>query len=399
MLRHRRIVARGLAVAVLGLLAACGGKDEGGGGPGGRKGGNRPVEVGYIVVQPTTVALSQELSGRAVAYQSSEVRPQVTGLIQKRLFAEGSFVRAGQPLYRIDPSLYRAAVGQAEANLASAQAARAAADVLVARYKPLAEIQAISAQDYTNAVASAQQAAASVGQARAALETARINLRFTTVPAPISGRIGRSLFTVGALVTSSQADPLATIQQLDPIYIDVQQSAADITRLRTQLATGGVQPVTAPVKITLEDGTAYPLTGTVAFSEVVVDPSTGAVTLRVRVPNPQGALLPGMFLRATFTQAQTSSAFLVPQGAVSRNPKGQATLTLVGAGNKPEHRVVTADRSQGDAWVVTNGLKPGDKVITQGLGNIRPASVLKPVPASAPQRIGPPGERAAPAKS
>jgi membrane fusion protein (multidrug efflux system) len=366
------------ALAVLTLLSACA-KTEARKAPG-------PVEVGYVVVKPTTVALTKEFSGRAVAFQSSEVRPQVSGIIKALLFKEGGMVRAGQPLYQIDPSLYRASVNQAQANLASAQAGKAAADTLVDRYTPLAQIEAVSGQDLTNATASARQAAASVAQASAALDTARINLRFTTVPAPISGRIGRSAFTVGALVTSSQADPLTTIQQLNPIYIDVQQSAADLTSLRKAISGGNVQAAKAAATVQLEDGSPYPYKGEVQFSEVVVDPLTSTVTLRVKIPNPDGLLLPGMFLHTTFAQSAVSDAFLVPQSAVSRDPTGQATVSVVGPdGKKAVTKKITAQDSQGPDWVVTAGLNPGDKVITQGLGNLRPASTIHAVSEGSPQ--------------
>ncbi len=375
------------ALTAAGLLAGCGAKTEA------RK--TTAVEVGYVTVQPTTVALSNEFSGRAVAYQSSEVRPQVSGIIKSLLFKEGGMVRAGQPLYQIDPSLYRAAANQAQANLASAQAGKAAADTLVDRYTPLAQIEAVSGQDLTNATASARQAAASVAQAGAALETARINLRFTTVPAPISGRIGRSTFTVGALVTSSQTDPLTTIQQLDPIYIDVQQSSADLTRLRKAISGGDVQAAKAVAAVQLEDGSPYPYKGEVQFSEVVVDPLTSTVTLRVKVPNPDGLLLPGMFLRTSFAQSAVSGAYLVPQSALSRDPAGKATVSVVGPdGKKAVTKAVTATGTQGANWVVTAGLNPGDKVITQGLGNLRPASTINASPQGAAQTVrkGRPGK-------
>lgn len=377
--------------AALSLLAGCGARTSD------HKGGadNRPATVGYVVVQPTSVDLTNELTGRVVAYQSSEVRPQVAGVIQKRLFTEGSLVTRGQPLYQIDPSLYSAAVSQAEANVQSAEANLSAASALAARYKPLAAIEAVSQQDYVNATAQAAQAKASVAQAHAALETARINLRFTTVPAPISGRIGRSLSTVGALVTTNQADPLTTIQQLDPMFVDIQQSSGALLSLRRALAAGGLAPGSAAVTLTLEDGSTYDQTGSVEFSEVVVDESTGNVTLRARIANPKGVLLPGMFVRASFTQAVATDAFLVPQTAVSRDPKGTATVYVVGAGDKAEQRSITADRTDGANWVVSKGLKPGDKVITQGLANVQPGKALKAVPADTPQRIEAPAGKPA----
>ena len=342
------------------------------------------------MVQQTSVPLVTELAGRTVAFQSSEVRPQVSGVIQKRFFEEGTIVRRGEPLYQIDPSIYRAAVNEATANVASARATAEAARVRAERFRPLAAIEAVSKQDYTDALATQRQAEATIAQNRAQLETARINLRFTTVPAPITGRIGRSLFTVGALVTASQADPLTTIQQLDPIYVDIQQSAAALLQLRRRLASGGVLPASAMVRLKLEDGSDYGATGTVEFSEVVVDQQTGTVTLRARFPNSNGLLLPGMFVRAVFAQAIETNAFLVPQTAVTRDPKGDATVWIVGSGNKAVQRTVQAVRAEGANWVVTGGLRPGDKVITQGTANLRPDAEIRPVPASAPQQPKPP---------
>ena len=384
--------ALGMALAV----AACGGgasDKKGGGGGGGGRGdapGQGTPEVGFVVVQPTSAPIVAELSGRTAAYESSDVRPQVSGLIRRRFFTEGALVRQGQPLYEIDPSLYRAAVTQAQANLSSAQATAEAAQTQAARYAPLARIEAVSKQEYTNAVAQARVGRAGVAQNRAALETARINLRFTTVPAPITGRIGRSLFTVGALVNAAQTDPLAQIQRLDPMFVDIQQSAADLLALRRALAQNGVQPTTAEVRLQLEDGSDYGATGTIQFAETLVSTATGTVTLRARFPNAQGVLLPGMFVRARFTQAIDSTAFLVPQQGVNRDPQGRATVFVVGPGNKAVQRPITADRTQGRFWVVTNGLKRGDRVITQGIAKLLPNQTVKPVPANTPQRIEPP---------
>jgi len=331
------------------------------------------------------------LGGRTVAFETSEVRPQVSGIIQRRLFTEGSNVRAGQPLYQIDPSLYRASALQAQANLAAARATAEAARAKANRYKPLAEQQAIAQQDYTDAEATARQAEAAVAQASAALETARINLRFATVTAPISGRIGRSLVTTGALASASQADPLAVIQRYDPMYVDMQQSSADLTALRQQLAKGQVNPGSTTVQLQLEDGTTYPLPGVVEFSDVSVSESTGTVTLRARFPNPGGLLLPGMFVNAVFEQAVQPQAYLVPQAALQRDFDGSAFVYIVGADNKAARRKVTAARTSGADWVITDGLQRGDKVITQGLGNnVRQGTALKPVPANTPQRIGVP---------
>jgi len=379
-------------------LAACGGGAEGndqasakGGQSKGGPGGGGPAEVGFVVVRPTTSPVVAVLAARVVAFQSSEVRPQVTGVIQRRFFTEGQIVRQGQPLYQIDPSLYRAAANQAAANVQSAQANQEAARVRADRYRPLAEAEAVSRQDYTDALATSRQAVASVAQTRAALETARVNLRFTTVPAPITGRIGRSLLTVGALASATQADPLATIQQLDPIFVDIQQSAANLIALRRSLASNdGVVPTRAQVRLTLADGSDYGRVGSVEFSEVVVDQSTGTVTLRARFPNPDGVLLPGLFVQAQFAQAVNTRAFLVPQPAVTRDPQGRATLYIVGPNNKAVQRQVTAERTQGQDWVVTSGLRQGDRVITQGLAKVTPGQALKPVSADTPQRVQPP---------
>jgi membrane fusion protein (multidrug efflux system) len=377
------------ALTALMLLSGCG-KGETQQQGGGRRGQQGPPQVGYVIIQTTSVPITTELAGRTTAYQSSEVRPQVSGIIHRRFFTEGALVRQGQPLYQIDPSLYRAAANQAQANLASAAATAEASRIKAERYKPLAEIEAVAKQDYTDAAAQARQAEAAVAQNRAALDTARINLRFTTVPAPITGRIGRSLFTEGALVTTNQTDPLATIQRLDPIYVDIQQSSADLLALRRALASGGQTPTNTEVRLKLEDGSEYGYAGSVEFSEVVVSETTGTVTLRARFPNPQGLLLPGMFVRATFAQSIDNNAFLIPQPAVSRDPKGIATVFVVGPGNKAIQRRVTATRAIGTNWVVTSGLNRGDKVIVQGVGRTLPNQVVRPVPASQPERIGAP---------
>ncbi|ONF97763.1 efflux RND transporter periplasmic adaptor subunit [Sphingomonas jeddahensis] len=381
------IDARKLAVLAALALTACGDGAEQANKKEQRRG---PAQVGYVVVQQTRVPLVTELAGRTFAYRSSEVRPQVSGVIQKMFFNEGTVVRRGQPLYQIDPSLYRAAVNEARANVASAQATAQAARVRADRLRPLAEIEAVSKQDYTDAVATQRQAEASIAQGRAQLETARTNLRFATVPAPITGRIGRTLFTVGALVTASQTEPLTTIQQLDPIYVDIQQSAAALLNLRRRMAAGGVLPASASVRLKLEDGSDYGQTGTVEFAEVVVDQQTGTVTLRARFPNPGGLLLPGMFVRAVFAQAIETNAFLVPQQAVSRDPQGNATVWLVGANNKVQQRTVQTVRAEGANWVVTGGLRPGDRVITQGTANLSDNATVRPVPANTPQQPKPP---------
>ena len=375
------VLRSGLVFLLAAALAACGnGKD---------KSGQKPApEVGFVVVQPATVPIVTQLGGRTVAFESSEVRPQVTGLLRKRLFTEGGFVRAGEPLFEIDPSLYRAAVNQASANLQSARASAEAASAKADRFRPLAAMEAVAQQDYVDALAAARQARAAVAQNQAALDTARINLRFTTVPAPISGRIGRSLFTVGALVSASQAEPLATIQRLDPMNVDMQQSSAELVSLKNALAKGGAAASgSAQVRLKLEDGSDYALPGTVEFSEMTVNEATGTVTLRARFPNPSGLLLPGMFVQAVFEQAMERGAFLVPQQAVARDFGGEAFVYVVGPGNKAVRREIRTARTHGSDWVVTSGLSPGDRVITQGTSGLKDGAAIRPVAASAPQKV------------
>lgn len=379
-LGHRRIFATFVLGAILSSCSSGTGSEEG-------RPGGRATTVGYVVVRPTTVPIPVELAGRVVAAETSEVRPQVNGLVQRILFQPGGFVRAGQPLFRIDPSLYRAAAAEARANLASAEANAAAASARARRFKPLADIEAISKQEYDDAAAAANAARAAVAQQRAELDTANINLRFTTVPAPISGRIGRPLVTEGALVGGAQSDPLAVIQRTDSVYVDMQQSAADLTRLRQRLAAGNATPGSTSVRLKLDDGSLYGGTGTVQFSEVTVSEDTGTVALRARFANPQGLLLPGMFVTAIFDQAQQPGAFLVPQAAVQRDFNGKAFVLLAGPGDKAVRQTVEAERTSGAYWVVTGGLQPGARVITQGLNNLKAGAPIKPVPASAPQRV------------
>ena len=367
------------------LLSACGsGSKDAAGGRGGQRG---PTTVGYVVVQQGSAPIEQELPGRVAAFQVSEVRPQVSGVILRRLFKEGSVVRQGQTLYQIDPSIYSAQAAQAAANVQSARANAQAARTRASRYAPLAKMEAISKQDFTDALAQARAADAAVAQNSAALRVAQVNVRFTRVPAPITGRIGVSNFTEGALVTANQADSLTTITRLDPVYVDIQESAADLLALRSALSRGGATPTTAQVRLKLPDGSYYGYSGTVEFSQVLVDENTGTVTLRARFANPQSILLPGMFVTAEFAQAVDTSAFLVPQSAISRDPKGNATLFIVGPGNRAVQRVVVAERTQGEHWVVTQGLSAGEKVITQGTANLKDGAEIKPVPASSPQRV------------
>jgi len=387
--------ALGALVAGAVALASCSSSSQSEGRQGGQGGPKGPVTVGYVVIQQGSAPITQDLPGRVAAFQVSDVRPQVSGVILRRLFREGSVVHQGQTLYQIDPSVYQAQAAQAQANLQSAHANAEAARTLAARYKPLVQQEAISKQDYTNAVAQARQADASVAQNNAAVRSAQINLRFTRVPAPITGRIGLSNVTEGALVTANQADALTTITRLDPVFVDIQESAADLLSLRQSLAKGGASPTTAQVRLKLPDGSFYGYTGTVEFSQVLVDQATGTVTIRARFPNPDSLLLPGMFVNAEFAQAINTAAFLVPQSAVTRDPKGNATVWIVGPGNRAVQRVVVADRTQDTYWVVTQGLAAGEKVITQGTANLRDGAEIKPIPASAPQKVKapPPGAK------
>ncbi len=367
-------------------LAACSGGDAE------TEGGRPSPTVGVIAVQPTSAALPTTLAGRVVAQETSEVRPQITGLVRSIRFQPGGYVRAGQPLFEIDASIYRAAAAEARAGLNSAEANARAANARAARYKPLADMEAISRQEYDDAAAAAGAARAAVAQQRASLDTAQINLRFTNVPAPISGRIGRPLVTQGALVSSNQAEPLAIIQRTDSVYVDMQQSAADLTRLRRALAAAnsGTAAGSTSVRLKFDDGTAYPATGTVQFSELTVNEGTGTVTLRARFPNAQGLLLPGMFVTTQFDQAVETGVFLVPQAAVQRDFNGDAFVFVVGQDGKAMRRVVRTARTSGPNWVVTGGLKAGERVIVQGLNQLKSGAAVKAVPASTPQKIGAP---------
>ena len=342
-----------------------------------------PVEVGVVTLTAQNTTVSSELPGRTVSTMMSEVRPQVAGLIQKRLFTEGAMVTAGQPLYQIDARLYRASRDEAEATLASAQATAAAAQAKAQRYRSLGDTEAVSAQDRDDVIATARQAQASVQQARASLQTTNVNLQFTLVRAPISGRIGRTLFTPGALVTASQADPLTTIQQLDPIYVDVTQSSAQLLQLRRSLASGKTLPASATIRLKLDDGTEYPQSGQIEFAEPIVDVNSGTVTLRARFPNPDGLLMPGMFVRVVAPQSVVPGAILAPQQGINRDPKGNATALVVTKANKVERRIVTAGQAIGDKWLITAGLKAGDRLIVEGTDKVKPDDQVKPVAVAA----------------
>jgi membrane fusion protein (multidrug efflux system) len=334
---------------------------------------------------PQTVDLSTELSGRTAAYRIAEVRPQFAGIVQRRLFTEGAEVSAGQTLYQIDSGPYRAAAARAEANLASSQAQLNAARLQAERSASLVESGVVSRQDNDNVQATARSAEALVAAARAAVEGSRIDLGYAQVRAPISGRIGRSLVTEGALVTSEQDQPLATVAQLDPIFVDVTESSARLLRLRRDLAEGRLQRTDAEharVRLTLEDGTPYAHEGTLKFSEVTVDEGTGSVLLRAQFPNPDRLLLPGMFVRANLQQGRSTDALLVPQAGVSRNARGEALVMLVGADDKVVERVVQVDRVVDGQWFVASGLAVGDRVIVEGLQKVRPGSTVRPMPAA-----------------
>ena len=368
-----RFIPAGAVALVLLMLAACNAKPQAGPDP------NAPADVGVVVAHTEPVTLTAELSGRTSAFLVSEVRPQVSGVITARLFREGSYVRAGQPLYQIDPASYRASLNSAAAGLAQAQAASTSAKLKADRYRELVAINAVSRQDNDDAQAAAQSAAANVQAQRAAVEQARINLGYTRVFAPISGRIGKSSVTPGALVTASQPTALATVQNLDKIYVDVTQSSSDLLKLRRALAAGTVDgPSSAQVQLILEDGSTYPVAGVLAFSDITVDPGTGSVGLRAVFPNPDGALLPGLYVHARIARGVAPAGMLIPQAAVSRDPKGHATVFLVGAGGKAELRLITVSQTVGDKWLVTGGLKPGDRVIVEGLQKVHPGTVVKP---------------------
>jgi membrane fusion protein (multidrug efflux system) len=339
-----------------------------------------PTPVGVIVVAEQSVPLTAELPGRTSPYETSDVRPQVDGIIRARLFTEGDYVRAGQPLYRIDPASYEAKAANARAALARARASTIAADAQVRRYAELVKRNFVSRQLYDNAISAAGEARADVEAQAANLRSAQIDVDRTIIRAPISGRIGRSIYTTGALVKAGQDNPLATIQRLDPIYVDIQQSSADLLRLREQMLTGQITSDKAPVRLQLESGSAYPLTGTLSFADVTVDPATGSQTVRAVFPNPQHILLPGMFVRGRVSQGVQSRGILVPQRAVSRDERGRPTVLVVGNSGMSELRVIEADRAVGDNWLVTGGLKPGEKVIVEGGPLMRPGMPVKPQP-------------------
>jgi membrane fusion protein (multidrug efflux system) len=343
-----------------------------------------PPEVGVVTVTPQRVALTTELPGRTSAYLVAEVRPQVGGIILKRLFTEGSDVKAGEVLYQIDPATYQAAYDSAKAALSMAEANVVPVRLKAERYGQLVSINAVSKQDFDEVSAQLKQAQAQIESAKAALQMAQINLAYTKITAPISGRIGMSSVTNGALVTANQAAPLATIQSLDKVYVDVTQSAADLLQLKQNIARGRMKKDggQAKVKLILEDGTPYPLTGTLKFSDVTVDQSTGSVTVRTVFPNPKEVLLPGMYVRAVLEEGVAENAILVPQQGVTRDQSGDATALVVDGSGKVELRVLKVGRTVGDKWLVEGGLKPGERVVVEGTQKAKPGSIVKAVPAT-----------------
>lgn len=387
---HSKVTAGGwllLASAVLALTAAGCGKPKGMG-PGG------PAEVGVVTLQPQLAALDVELPGRTSAVETSEVRPQVSGIVQARLFTEGSDVRRGQVLYQIDSATYRAALAQAQGQLANARAAVTSAKLRAERYGDLVKINAVSKQEYDDARAAYQQALAGVQQAQAAVQAAAINVGYTRVRAPISGRIGKSAVTRGALVTADQPTPLTTIQRTDMMYVDITQSATELLNLKRGLMSGQVSNGGVAVRLKLDNGTVYPITGTLQFTDVTVDQSTGAVVLRAIFPNPQGFLLPGLFVRAVVTQGVQNNAILAPQIGVARDERGLPTALVVNPQGKVEIRTLQTGPAVGDKWLVLSGLKAGDRLIVEGLQKVKPGDPVKAVPAGSPVQAAP-----APAKA
>ena len=358
------------------LLAACGGGGDPKPGAGGG-GAPPPPEVAVVTVQPQTTPLVTELPGRVEASRVAQVRARVNGIVQKRLFREGSEVKAGQLLFQIDPAPYQAAVDSAKATLAKAQANLTQTRELATRYKPLADARAISSQEYVNAQAAQAQAEADIAAAQAALRSAQLNLGYASVTAPISGRIGRALVTEGALVSATEATQMALIQQIDPVYVNATQAVAEVARLR-KAATAMATDLSA-VRVVLEDGSELPQRGRLLFSDLSVDPTSGQVTLRTEIANPQALLLPGMYVRTRLVQGQIAGAMLVPQQAVTRGPQGDSVI-VVGEGGMATPRSIKISGASGSNWVVLDGLKAGEQVIVEGFQKMRPGAPVKPVP-------------------
>jgi membrane fusion protein (multidrug efflux system) len=377
------------SIAIVAVLAACGLTacgNKGAGGPPGGPGGRTP-EVAYVAIEVQRTTLTSELPGRTMPFAVSDVRPQVSGILKARLFTEGGQVQAGQTLYQIDDTLYQAAFDSAKAQLASAKATLTTARLKAERYTSLRKDKMISQQDYDDAQAALERAQADIEEQQAKLDTARINLGYTRITAPITGKIGRSYLTQGALVTANQAQALATIQTLDPIYVDMNQSSSELLVLRRAIAGGqlsGPGVDTARVTLAFDDGARYPLDGTLQFHEVAVDATTGSVTLRAQFPNPDSVLLPGMFVRATIIEGVEENALLVPQRGVGRDDKGNAIALIVDADGTVQSRVLDASRTVGSNWLVKSGVAPGDRVIVEGLQYARPGEKVNAVPFTAP---------------
>ena len=371
---YPRALTRAVLCMLLSLtLLAC---EEGGKGAPGSSG---PREVVIIKLEPRREVYTTALAGRIASFQVAEVRPQVGGILQQRLFTEGADVKAGQALYQIDPATYEAALDSAQAALMKAEANVTPARLKAERFRELLAIKAVSKQEYDDAQAAFKQAEADVAVNRAAVKTARINLEYTKVRSPISGRIGKSAFTPGALVTANQAQALTSERQLDPVYVDITQSSQDLLRLRAQFTNGELRSAAeeAPVRLKLENGAMYPHEGRLQFTDVSVDESTGMVSLRALFPNPEHILLPGMYVRAVIAEGVDENALLVPQRPLRRDPKGQASVLLVDGGGKVDVRLVDVGRTVGDSWQVLSGLKPGDRVIVEGGQNVRPGMSVK----------------------
>ncbi|EFV42732.2 efflux transporter, RND family, MFP subunit [Bilophila wadsworthia 3_1_6] len=371
---YPRALTRAVLCMLLSLtLLAC---EEGGKGAPGSSG---PREVVIIKLEPRREVYTTALAGRIASFQVAEVRPQVGGILQQRLFTEGADVKTGQALYQIDPATYEAALDSAQAALMKAEANVTPARLKAERFRELLAIKAVSKQEYDDAQAAFKQAEADVAVNRAAVKTARINLEYTKVRSPISGRIGKSAFTPGALVTANQAQALTSVRQLDPVYVDITQSSQDLLRLRAQFTNGELRSAAeeAPVRLKLENGAMYPHEGRLQFTDVSVDESTGMVSLRALFPNPEHILLPGMYVRAVIAEGVDENALLVPQRALRRDPKGQASVLLVDGGGKVDVRLVDVGRTVGDSWQVLSGLKPGDRVIVEGGQNVRPGMSVK----------------------
>jgi len=385
-------LVRALAALLLAaLLAGCGqgGSSNAQTAPGG--GAPPPPEVGVITVTLREVGLIDELPGRLEASRVAQVRARAAGIVQERLFREGTDVRAGQPLFRIDPAPYQAQVASAQATVARAQANLGQAKALAERYKPLVEANAISKQDYANAVAAEKSAEAEVAAGKAAVQTAEINLNYASVVAPISGRIGRALVTEGALVGQGEATPLAVVQQIDPMYINFTQSATEALKLRRAFQEGRLKRAGgsgALVHVLLEDGSEYPQTGRLLFSDLTVDPTSGQLTLRAEVPNPRGDLLPGLYVRVRLEQAKADKAVLLPQQAVTRSNQGDSVMVVAPDG-KVTPRPVKVGSAQGNDWVILDGLKAGELVVVDGFQKMRPGAPVKPVPWKAPAAAAP----------